>query len=137
MEPSLYKAYQQAVYVVVYKGLEKQIKVAVHSIWLDELLTEFDVKNAVFITAFNPKSIILSDEENRINNLSLKNQIKQSGYQYLNGYSTNQTRSWPKEEFFLVFDVNLEKAQELTKLFNQNAYLSLSFKQPVQLVSVL
>jgi hypothetical protein len=137
MEPSLYKAYQQAVYTVNNGKCKIQIKVGVNSIQLDELLITNNAQSAIFITGFNPKSQILSKQENLTNNLSLKGDIALYGLSYLEGDSTDESGSWPKEECFFVFDMNLARAQKLAQKFNQNAFLSVLIKQPVQLVRTL
>jgi len=134
MEPSLYKAYQQATYIVINEGRQKQVEVDVYSIALDELLIEYQAQNAIFITAYNPRSVISSDAENQLRNSKLKSHLVQKGFRTLNGYSTDKAGSWPKEESFLVFELSQNRARELARAFEQNAYLNISLKRPVQLV---
>jgi hypothetical protein len=81
----------------------------------------YRVECSALITAWNPFSQILSETENNIRQLQLKNELGRRGLKYLPGIGQHPSNNWPGEESFLVLGLNLQEAKKLGEHFGQNA----------------
>ena len=134
MNRALKEAYRQAKYILFSGSEEILFKVGLHSNELDNLLVEHGVINAVFITAYNPRSQIFSDEENKRQQINLEKQIERAKYRYLKGASCSEDGLWPIEKSLLILDMPLSQANSLAISFKQNAYLQITQGEKVALV---
>lgn len=134
MNKTLLNAYLTACYRVEIGGAEKEFRVGETAAWLDELLQENNAFNAAFLSAANPSSQVLSEQENRIRNDLLRQDLQTAGYAFLSGYATDESESWPREASYLIFNLPGEKAEILATAYRQNAYLWLEKTKPVALV---
>ena len=83
----------------------------------------FDIKTAAFITAFNPYSEVLSNEENaQLQNHLLKD-IENLGYEIVYGYGQDQAGHWPKEQSLLVLGITETQAELLADKYGQNGFV--------------
>lgn len=78
-------------------------------------------KKAAFITAYNPGSMELSNEENKERNQRLEEKIQALHLDYIHGEGKCDDDEWLGEESFLVFGINQKEAIQLGKEFGQNA----------------
>ena len=85
------------------------------------LFKENEVSSAAFITAFNPYSQSLSDEENRKKNDQLKANLISLKLIFINGFGQDPAGQWAGEASFLVLGIGLEAAKKLGNQFEQNA----------------
>lgn len=85
------------------------------------LLEDHQVDSAAFITAWNPYSESLSNEENIARNDQLKNELKLRSLKFLEGFGQDPLGQWPGEESFLILGVSLETSKKLGVKFKQNA----------------
>jgi hypothetical protein len=135
MDAELIEAYRQTRYCV---GLgdapEKCLRIGERSAWLDQQLTLAGQRSAVFITAENPRSKRLDEEENCQRTAALRDLLSIAGYQFLPGYGIGQTSDWPPEESFLVLGVTREAGRDLASRFEQNAFLFAAAGDVVELV---
>ena len=88
---------------------------------LDVLYTSNRVNSAAFITASNPFSQPLSEDENRLRNANLTEEINQLGLKFIAGIGQDPERKWPDEDSILVLGLGLEDAKSLGKNYEQNA----------------
>lgn len=119
LDESLLKAYKQTTYAV--PSLKINIRIGEKSPLLDQLLQKLERRSWCFVTAWNPQSKLLSDEENQKRNDKLKESLIQSGYIYYDGLGIGDDGLWPPEESFLVIGIDLEDARGLAKKWQQNA----------------
>ncbi len=92
----------------------------------DELLDlykKLSVKSCAFITAFNPWSIPLSDEENIIREQRLVDFLRTKGYHSVPGIGTHPSNSWPGERSQMVWGISKSQAREIAAEFHQNAFV--------------
>ncbi|MCF4173986.1 DUF3293 domain-containing protein [Vibrio sp. McD22-P3] len=82
-----------------------------------EFITEWDCKNYVIITAWNPQSRKLSNELNCIKNLDLEQRLKI--YDYQNVKVGNPSFSWVEDSF--AVEMTLTQGCELAQKYQQNA----------------
>ena len=72
------------------------------------------------ITAANPRSNLLSDEENRLRNALLERELLARGWRYGPSFGTDRAASW-REDGFIVWDETADDLLELGREFEQNA----------------
>lgn len=98
---------------------------------LDEFLSSKGAYSWAFLTAWNPGSILLTLEENKIRNSELIREL--GSFESIEG--EGKAEDW-KEESFLVFGIDLRNALELAKKFGQNAIVFGTYAKPAELVFV-
>ena len=81
------------------------------------------IKNWSFITAENPSSVKLSDDENEKRNESLETILRKNKYQYMKGIGIPNNHEWQPENSFIIFNLGLNKSIEISKKFKQNAFV--------------
>ena len=89
---------------------------------LDQLLSLEEVDSYAFITAWNPFSKTVSDEENHTANEALKSELGQ--YRIYEGIGIpKQPSKWEGEQSFLVLGINKDEAIRLGTKYEQNAII--------------
>lgn len=88
---------------------------------LENLLTKTKTNTWAYITAFNPFSKELSQDENKKRNAQLKKDI--SEYVVLEGAGQAISKEWPPEPSFLILGISFAEAVRLMKAYEQNAIL--------------
>lgn len=113
-----------------YRCANYQIGIAANSIILRidqyseplaELLTTFKQTCAAVISAYNPYSQQLSNEENLAAHELLRNSLLRYLYPMIEGLNIDPTNTWPAEKSFFVLGLKLNTAKWLGQQFNQNA----------------
>ena len=97
------------------------LKIGQYSPELHQIYEASHKKEATFITAFNPASVELSNEENKERNELLEQDIQMLHFDYIHGEGKCDENEWSGEESFLVFGMKQEVAIQLGKKFGQNA----------------
>ncbi|TGL60874.1 DUF3293 domain-containing protein [Leptospira sarikeiensis] len=85
---------------------------------LDLFLKQKQVSTWAFITAYNPKSKLLSPEENRLRNQNLEKEIAR--FEFKKG--VGRKGNW-SEESYLVLGGSLDFVLNLGRKFDQNAFV--------------
>jgi Protein of unknown function (DUF3293) len=85
-------------------------------------VTLFEGRRFSVLTAANPFSRQLSDDENAVRNLEMKLEIEKMDYDFDWSYGEQSDHSW-REDGFVIFDAPLEVMLELGRKFEQNAIL--------------
>ena len=114
-------AYNSTTYRV--NDLNLNIKVNQESEELRQLLIDNNAEQWAFITACNPHSQVLSDEENNQRQNELKELLIANKYQIYEGLGVGEDESWEAEESFLIFGISQKEAELMGKKFHQNAIL--------------
>jgi hypothetical protein len=123
MSEELLKAYRQALYFVETPKGQILLKVGERSPDLIDLIQQQNCDNWAYITAANPKSEILSEEENRLRNTELETLLSKDRYAFFKGVAKSPEDSFPAENSFLVFGISEKEAVKLAEKFNQAALL--------------
>ncbi len=97
------------------------LKIGQYSPELKSMYDASHKKKAAFITAYNPGSMELSNEENKERNQRLEEKIQALHLDYIHGEGKCDDDEWLGEESFLVFGINQKEAIQLGKEFGQNA----------------
>jgi hypothetical protein len=121
MKKSLIAAYNNTTFRI---GLPDE-EVLLHPLSQCPNLDRFLAKNrwgyAAVITAFNPKSVERSKEQNDRANHLLEKRILSDGYQYFFGAGEGDDPDWPPEDSFLICGIDMKSALKLAEEFGQYA----------------
>lgn len=99
---------------------------------VDQWLSKLAATHAVFITAFNPNSEVLTPSVNQKRNLELAKQI--DSFTFLKGRGVPQNTGWITEDSFLVMDLPEGLTLDLMKQFGQLAVVWHQYNQPSRLL---
>ncbi len=117
-------AYKAPDYVVEDGKISIAVRIGQMNSKLDNLLAKREIENWAFITAFNPRSEQLTDEENAARHSELLAATKAGDYEFLNGYGRGSIGDWPPEKSLLIFNIDREAAKKIGKRFGQNAIVA-------------
>lgn len=137
MDATLLEHYKNTDYWFVVN--ERKITLSVGDISSDfnSLCHNVNCKTGAFITAFNPHSSLLSIRENKHRNQLLEADISNlKGIRYFYGAGEDRDNQWPAEESFMLFDVQQQTAIDLTRRYQQNAFLWIEYQQAAVLIDV-
>lgn len=81
------------------------------------------VESSAFISAFNPYSSPLSDDENRRRHVEFGRELSEGGISVIEGLGQHPTSGWPGEPSYLLLGVSLETARAIGAKREQNAIL--------------
>lgn len=102
---------------------------------LDELLIKNNCASYAFITAHNPLSQLLPENENKMRHEQLIAFIKKSEFKYLEGYGEG-TGGWPNETSLLILGIGREEAIACGIKFNQKAIIFGQLKGAASLIMI-
>ena len=94
-----------------------------HSESLSRVISESGDRCAVFISAYNPGSLIQSSESNRVAHDRLHDDLRSHSNRIIEGVASDPSGEWPPEKGFLAVGVDLATAQRLGDQYGQNAIL--------------
>ncbi len=97
------------------------LKIGSTSAELAEMQQTYDVDCSAFISACNPFSRRLNEQENADRHARLGTEIKNMGLRFIEGIGQHPDNEWPGEASYLVFGLSLDDAIALGKRFEQNA----------------
>lgn len=120
MDSELIKAYQSAEYHVM-SAKPFILELGKRSEGIVDLARRLKVDCVTFITAYNPYSEVLSDEDNAKRNKELKQDLDRLDLTIVKGYGQDPAMKWKKEDSFVVFGLGLVAAKELGIKYQQNA----------------
>lgn len=117
----LFKAYERTCFIIDAAGREIHLRIGHQNPDADELLKEYGVTGAAFITAWNPGSVRLTTAENERRQQSMEEQIHFAGFQILHGRGVGIDPTWTPEESALIFGIPETCALALAGQFGQLA----------------
>jgi hypothetical protein len=116
-------------------GFDKPILVGENSINADKLLVEKKLTEWAYVTAYNPLSYALSENENEQRNSLLKRILKD--YLHIEGEGQDKNQKWPPEKSFFILGITLYDAKILAIKFGQRAIVYGKIFQRAQLIETL
>lgn len=90
---------------------------------LADLLRRHYCGSAAYLTAWNPRSKQLPEAQNVAAQARLVRDVLASGCRWYDGVSNDPTGDWPQEPSVLVLGLSRERARELARVYEQNAFL--------------
>ena len=122
LPPELIQAYRETHYRV--EGVEPfTLKVDQVSSEVLRALAKRGLKSCAFVTAWNPYSIALKEEENTILERKLNLHLNAQGLNHTPGEGVHPSNGWPGERSSLVWGVSETNAREIAEEFQQNAFI--------------
>ncbi|MGM0430706.1 MAG: DUF3293 domain-containing protein [Pseudomonadota bacterium] len=103
----------------------------------DRLCERLNCNTGAFITAYNPHSQRLPEDENRRRNMQLESHLKQMSEVYdFYGEGQDRDKQWPAEASFMVLGLSQETAIDLAREYQQNALVWIEYQQAAVLIDV-
>lgn len=91
-------------------------------------------KSAVVLTAWNPKSQLMSLQQNKKRNVELKKTLQKNNFTVLNALGHGNDLLWPAEESFFIAGIKKQEVENLAIDYGQYAYVWLEAEKPASLV---
>jgi len=129
ISPNLIKAYREAVYVVHLGDREIALQAGRVSAELAELMKDWEVTTAAFLTAFNPYSQVVDSAENEVRQKKMWADAQPMCPKIFPGIGRDKDDQWPHELSMLALGIHQEDAQSLADRYEQNAFLWISNEQ--------
>jgi len=101
---------------------------------MDALLERLAARSGVFITAWNPRSVVLSPESNAAAAARLAGRVATEGFRALPHRGFSADPAWHPEEGLFVLDIDFDYAVAMAAEFGQNAIAAVSIGQPAFLL---
>jgi hypothetical protein len=130
-------AYSSNSYCVEISGREIKLRVGEITGEFDAILRTRGVSEWAFITAFNPRSIKLTDKENKERDEQLGTTLREHGYSALFCRTVDDDGEWPIEQGYVVLGIDRHDAENLARRFEQHAILVGSVGNAPQLVMLV
>ena len=124
MHSELFEAYKNTTYRVCSPIGEIDIRIGVLNPLLTELLLNNSSESWVFITAYNPYSVMQDAGVNTILNTQLEDYLSGKRYLFFKGIGVGDDNSWEPEASFMVLNIRKEDAVKLGRQFKQNAIVT-------------
>lgn len=133
--PSLLQAYHDSQYRIELAEQSCVLQIGRLAPALDTVLRQHASEYAIYITAHNPRSVLLPAAINQSRNAALEQILIARRLRYFPGtaYCTEQMAPWPAEHGFLVLQLGPQMASALARACDQHAVLVLRPEQPVTL----
>lgn len=119
LAPELEEAYREAIYQVDAPFF--QLRIGKRNEAWEAWLSDLQMKQWVVITAFNPGSQTLPEEENLRRHEKLRAQLNAQGIPFLPGRNLDPGGEWPPELSCILLDTPLDIAQTLARQYGQLA----------------
>ncbi|QDP01630.1 DUF3293 domain-containing protein [Thalassotalea sp. PS06] len=133
LSPQLMKIYQDTLYQVTINNETFPIELGESEGALHLWLQQQGVYAAALISAYNPYSEKLSEEENLKADNNLQSELKETGYQFHCGQGQSPSGDWI-EPSVLVLNIDRRNACLLAQKYRQNAFVFL-FSTPSHTLS--
>jgi hypothetical protein len=135
LDERLIAAYRATDYVLfVGDGHDVTLNIGRHNRQFDRELERRKTTTAVVVTAYNPRSVVLSDAENCARHAALTALLDAEGHDYALGEGRDPTGHWKAELECVVFGIPVEAGLELSRRFEQNAIVFVQRGQAPELV---
>lgn len=134
LDQALIEAYRATDYVLfIADGQEVTLNIGTPNPRFDRELDRRHVATAVVVTAYNPRSVVLSDTENRARHAELTALLDARGCDYALGEGRDPSGHWKAELECVVFGIPVEVGLELARRFEQNAIVFVKRGGPPEL----
>ena len=122
IDPALWETYEKT-HFIVQSTPEFVLKIGQYSEEIKQLFKHHSLSTAAFITAYNPFSQQLSQDENLERQANLVKEIQSRGLNLLQGLGQDPDHKWEDEPSVLVLGIALEAAKKLSRTYEQNAFV--------------
>lgn len=127
---SLIEAYKNTKYIVFEPTLT--IEIGKLNQEIDEIIIKHNSNAWAFITAYNPYSRVLTNDENRVRHEELKDLTK--NYMTFEGHGVGEDPTWEAELSLFIIGISKDDALKIGKKFEQNAIVYGKFNNSPELL---
>jgi hypothetical protein len=121
VKPELLEAYKRTQFIVDLPDRQTVICHGKRNNVIEQILSEHAAKTGAFVTAHNPRSQRLSDDQNRERHRLLIADVEKQSFAYLTGRGVGEDHSWPAEESLFVIGTTHDQATALGTKYGQLA----------------
>lgn len=132
LDQRLLQAYRETVYQVLNPDIAIEIGVANST--LNHFLQQMNARTWAFITAWNPRSQLLTLEENKQRHQAFVEMVEKAGYLYFEGKGVGTNTNWEPEKSVLILNISKENALRIAGYFDQNALVFGVIHKPPQML---
>ena len=121
MNAALLAAYRRTTFTASTPSGTLSIRIGQFSIGVDDLCSAHSETTWAYVTAFNPGSVLLSQEENRKRQRELERVVTAQGFPFYSGEGIAGGGGWPPERSLLIVGMGRAAAVRLGQCFGQCA----------------
>ena len=132
LHPALRKAYRESLYTAHLPSADAVITIGHASPPVDAWLNEVERRSAVFITAQNPMSRQLTDDDNEHRHDQLIAAAKAQGWAVTEARGRGASGEW-SEDSLLIAGLSVTEANQLARQFEQAGYVWIERGKPASL----
>ena len=121
ISPQKISAYHATSYRLGHTDADIILKIGILSLPVITLFRTRHVTCGAFVTAFNPYGVQQSDAENERAHARLVTEVASMGLPFMEGSGGEDGSDWPAERSLFVLGLGLADAEQLGRLFEQDA----------------
>jgi hypothetical protein len=129
-------AYRRTIYHVQTPGGPMPLRIGERSSQLQAVHARLGVRESVFMTAWNPQSVLQCAPRNAVAQARLDHRLAQLGLTVWPGSARDPEESWPAEQSRFVAGLDLDAARRLAAEFGQYALVHAALDAVPRLVWV-
>ena len=121
IHPDKVRAYLATDYRLGHTEQDIVLTIGKHSEPLAALFAGNGVNCGAFLTAYNPRGAIQSDEANEPGHAELASMLHDQGLQAVEGSGSEEGTEWPAEKSYFALGLQLDAAKQIGRHFDQDA----------------
>jgi hypothetical protein len=121
LDEKLVAAYAATDYALLGEGEGVVLNIGRAAPEFDAILDRHGAGTAVIVTAYNPRSAVLSDAENQARHRALTDLLRERGLVFQLGEGRDPDGHWKAELECVVYGLSLEAGLAIARAFEQNA----------------
>ena len=119
--PEKVRAYLATDYRLGHTNQDIVLTIGQHSARLVALFASSSVDCGAFLTAYNPRGTVQSDDANERGHAELASKLQDLGLQAIEGSGSEEGTEWPAEKSYFALGLDLEPAKTIGTHFDQDA----------------
>lgn len=132
LDPKLLDAYRRTDYFIDIGSRLLCFRIDEHCPALDSLLRKYSCNTAALISADNPRSELLTEQQNQQRRQQFDAELKQRQLKCFEGFNRAQRGDWPDEQTRLVLGIDQQGAETLAHQLEQHGFLFLEPQKTAQ-----
>ena len=121
IHPDKVRAYLATDYRLGHTDQDIVLTIGHHSERMAALFASSGVECGAFLTAYNPRGTIQSDEANERGHAELARKLQELGLQAIEGSGSEDGTDWPSEKSYFALGLALEPSKTIGTHFDQDA----------------
>jgi hypothetical protein len=121
IHPDKVRAYLATDYRLGHTEHDIILNIGKRSARLAAMFTSSGVACGAFLTAYNPRGAIQSDEANERRHAELASMLHDQGLQTIEGSGSEDGTEWPAEKSYFALGLQLDAAKQIGRHFDQDA----------------